>query len=118
MKLKLEFNRNRNVLSSFDIILKLMKKYPNQDVKQIIDDYLKIRENHLIEGGTIKEPMGKSQIILRRVSSPKVFNVTSTSKRSAKVVTELNSRVYSDVILKSFEDNNYSNLLSNGRIKE
>lgn len=114
----MEFNRNRNVLSSFDIIIRLMKKYPNQDVKQIINDYLSIRENHLIEGGTIKEPIGKSQITLRRVSSPKVFNVTSTSKRSAKIVTELNSRIYSDVILKSFGDCDYANLLSNGRIKE
>lgn len=114
----MEFSRNRNVLSSFDIIVKLMKKYPNQDVKQIINEYLNIRETHLIEGGTIKEPIGKSQITLRRVSSPKVFNVTSTSKRSAKVVTELNSRVSTDIILKSFEDSNYANLLSNGRIKE
>lgn len=114
----MEFNRNRNVLSSFDIVVTLMKKYPNQDVKQIINDYLKIRETHLIEGGTIKEPIGKSQITLRRVSSPKVFNVTSTSKRSAKVVTELNSRVYMDILLKSFDDSEYAKLLSNGRIKE
>lgn len=114
----MEFNRNRNVLSSFDIMIQLMKKYPDQDVKQIVNDYLNIRETHLIEGGTIKEPIGKSQITLRRVSSPKVFNVTSTSKRSAKVVTELNSRVSTDIILKSLEDKDYARLLSNGRINE
>lgn len=114
----MEFSRNRNVLSSFDIITQLMKKFPNQNVRMIINEYLNIRESHLVAGGTIKEPIGKSQITLRRVSSPKVFNVTPTSKRSAKIVTELNSRVYSDVILKSIKDGNYASLLSNGRIKE
>lgn len=113
----MEFSRNRNVLSSFDIIVRLMKKFPDQNVKQIVDEYLKIRESHLIDGGTIKEPIGKSQITLRRVSSPKVFNVTQTSKRSVKVVTELNSRISTDLILKSLEDSEYSELLSNGRIK-
>ena len=112
----MEFNRKRDTLSSFDIITQLMKKYPNQNVKQIINDYLEIRENHLIAGGTIKEPIGKSQITLRRVCSPKVFNTTQTSKRSVKVITELNSRIYLDIILKSLNNNTYSKLLSNGRI--
>lgn len=114
----MEINKNRNRVSSFDLILEVSKKFPHNNVKSIIDEYMKLREQHLVQGDVVKEPIGLSQITLRRVSSPKIFKMNDTSTRSTKIVTELNSRISTDIILKSMEDTEYAKLLSNGRIKE
>lgn len=115
----MEINKNRNRVSSFDLILEVSKKFPhNNDVKSIIEEYMKLRKQHLVQGDVVKEPIGLSQITLRRVSSPKIFKMNDTSTRSTKIVTELNSRISTDIILKSMEDIEYAKLLSNGRIKE
>lgn len=107
---------DKPTIAQFDILSELSKKFPNLDVRTIVKEYYKLRDNYLLNGYIVKEPIGKSEIVLRRVSSPRAFNVTETSTRSVKVVTRLNQKVSSDVILKSINDEAYSKLLSNGRI--
>lgn len=107
---------NRKAVSLFDMVCELSKKFPDSNIKEIIKEYHKIRDNYLLNGYIVKEPIGKSEVVLRRVSSPRAFNVTETSTRSVKVVTKLNNKIASDTIIKTINDEEYSKLLSNGRI--
>lgn len=103
-------------ITMIEIIYQMCQKFPKADAITAVKEYFKLRDDYLVNGYIVKEPLGKSAVTLRRVSSPRAFNVTETSTRSVKVVTKLNPRISSDIILKTVSDQEYSKLLSNGRI--